>query len=812
MEQRRLIQAKPNGHSIIKGVAGSGKTTVAVNRIPFLLNHYCFAKDDRILMVTYNKTLVNYIKYLYEKVEEENKADYQSIFGGDESKIDIYTIDSIIYKYFEEYKKANRFKMGVLDNSKEKYAILSRCIAEISKTYSNVNILDQKYAGFLIDEIDWIKSCNYMELEEYESTDRLGRTLKQNSDGPQKLMKNSDIRKAIFELMLLYNKRLNEQGYIDFKDMALLALSQAKKGVETKYTHIIIDESQDLTRVQLEFLKLMRLQKEYSSITFISDTAQSIYPHSWLIKGRSFTSIGYDMTGKSNSLTKNYRTTTQIAECAYSLLEKDSNVTEDENFVKPSLIDRQGVYPVYRVFKNPKDEAEYVIGEIKDNLSKTYVHKDIVIIAKNKNQLNYIKECMGKANVPCLIINKADADFEGDSVKLLTMHSIKGLEFKIVIIIGLNDGVIPYISYQDLGDESVQESTDRKLLYVGMTRANELLYLTSSGNPSKFISEINPKYLKLKYKSRVDKYYNIQLDNYLYKDRIIDLYSNEEKVRQWMLKELMDNYKYPAKLVDVEYKLNNFSKVGSVDIAVSIYSNNNCVPYIFVETKALYNGLQNGLEQLKSYMSNSKTCQYGIVTDGNEFVTINKDFEPIEDIPYFNPSMLPSSIESYNYIDIKHNQKYLFTRDGSYKSELVVKSGNDKLEYSEDRLKSINVYNDIAAGKPIYMSSDVVRSFYLPRDWFKGAGEMFILNVRGDSMQGAGIKNGDMVVVQRQQTAENRDIVAVAIDENATLKRYMKMGDTILLIPENEKYEPIQIRSDQASIIGVAVGIIKRNN
>ena len=53
--------------------------------------------------------------------------------------------------------------------------------------------------------------------------------------------------------------------------------------------------------------------------------------------------------------------------------------------------------------------------------------------------------------------------------------------------------------------------------------------------------------------------------------------------------------------------------------------------------------------------------------------------------------------------------------------------------------------------------------------------------------------------------------VAVAIDGDAALKRFMRMGDTILLIPENEKYEPIHISSEQARIIGIAVGIIKRS-
>lgn len=105
-----------------------------------------------------------------------------------------------------------------------------------------------------------------------------------------------------------------------------MALDEVKKCVDKKYTHIIIDETQDLTRVQLEFLKELYNEKEYSSIMFVADIAQSIYAHSWLVKGRSFTSIGYDMTGKSNMLLKNYRTTTQIAQAAYSLLETDLNM------------------------------------------------------------------------------------------------------------------------------------------------------------------------------------------------------------------------------------------------------------------------------------------------------------------------------------------------------------------------------------------------------------------------------------------------------------------------------------------------------
>ena len=144
-----------------------------------------------------------------------------------------------------------------------------------------------------------------MELSQYQTVDRLGRTSSKTIDGPQKLQKNSKTREAIYELMILYNKKLREAKLCDFEDRALMALDFIKNNTVNKYTHILIDESQDLSKIQLEFLvSLYNYEKTYSSIVFIADTAQSIYEGAWLVKGRSFTTIGFDMTGKSNSLSK----------------------------------------------------------------------------------------------------------------------------------------------------------------------------------------------------------------------------------------------------------------------------------------------------------------------------------------------------------------------------------------------------------------------------------------------------------------------------------------------------------------------------
>ena len=636
-EQRRIIENKPKGHVLVKGVAGSGKTTVAVHKIPFLLKDYCYEKDDKVLVITYNKSLVNYVKYIYEEIEKNKKEEQLSLGiyeSGDKDKLYIETIDNIMFKYFILNTKNEKLKIA---NDKQVTKALLDAIIKVRENYKKINVLDEKNITFIKEEIRWMKSCNYTDIEEYQNIDRIGRISNNNIESPHKLRKNSQIRQAIFEVMLQYNENLKKDKLVDVQDILLIALRQAQKQVEEKYTHIIVDETQDLTRVQLEFIKRLYMNRSYSSMLFVSDTAQSIYPEAWLVKGRSFTSIGLDMTGKSTSLSKSYRTTTQIAYAAYSLIADDKNIIEEDNFVKPSLIDKHGVYPVYRGFKNKILEAEYVTKIIKNELKEKYNYKDIAIISRFKNQLKEIKNYLEKNNIPYKEIeNNEELDFSDDCVKLLTMHFVKGLEFKVVMIVGLNDKYMPLKSFEnEFEDVDFMESMDRRLLYVGMTRATEQLFLTSDGNPSKFIKDISCKYLRINSKSNFRKLHRINIDEYLFAYKIDDIYKSEEITRQWIIDELINRYGYPKELIDVEVKINIETKAEKIDVVVYGDENKDKVPFIFIKTNRLGEGTERVVIHLKEYMINYDTVKYGIVTDGNEIVIINNDLEEVDDIPCF---------------------------------------------------------------------------------------------------------------------------------------------------------------------------------
>lgn len=637
-EQKKIVTAKPAGHVLVKGVAGSGKTTIAIYRIPFLLHNYCFDPDDAVLLLTYTKTLSKYIQHLYDKIEEEDKQAFYTLFGADNDKVEIETVDALVYKYFNLYKSKHQLNLNINMDNHIRYQAIQYCIHELQKEISDVWLLDQKYATFLLHEIDWLKACHYLELEEYQTADRLGRTSRvEGEEEPQKLPKNSRVRYAIFELMRLLKENLAEKGLIDFNDAAILALQEINEHVEKQYSHIIVDESQDLTRVQLEFIKKLLLPKDSASIMFVFDTTQSIYPYAWLVKGRTFSSVGFKMTGKSYVLTKNYRTTLQIAQAAYSLIENDAIIMNDEHFVVPDLIEKHGHYPVYKPFRTSEQETEYVWNEIWYHLSQGFAYKEIAIIARKRKQLIELKEYFDGRKIPTTLIDRTEVNFEENSVKLLTMHSIKGLEFKVIFIIGLNQKIVPFVTYQDTDDQEYQESTEKRLLYVGMTRASEMLYLTTSGPASKFIAEISPDFLRLAPKKRVRAFHHLRYQEYLFREKIRDIYTDEEKVRQWFLKELMDTYHYPAELIDIEYPVYTFSRAGAVDIVVfgedEAKQRN---PFLFVEVKALSADIKDGLSQLKSYMSSDASCSYGVVTNGRDMMVLNNRLEVLDDLPDYD--------------------------------------------------------------------------------------------------------------------------------------------------------------------------------
>ncbi|MDD5674006.1 MAG: transcriptional repressor LexA [Chitinivibrionales bacterium] len=122
----------------------------------------------------------------------------------------------------------------------------------------------------------------------------------------------------------------------------------------------------------------------------------------------------------------------------------------------------------------------------------------------------------------------------------------------------------------------------------------------------------------------------------------------------------------------------------------------------------------------------------------------------------------------------------------------------------------IPIIGSIAAGTPITAIENIENYLTLDQDIFKGD-NLFALRVKGDSMVEAGIMNNDIAVIRQQSNASNGEVVAVIIDGDATLKRYIKHEKFVVLHPENKKYGDIIVTSDMNfQIVGKLAGVIRK--
>lgn len=119
----------------------------------------------------------------------------------------------------------------------------------------------------------------------------------------------------------------------------------------------------------------------------------------------------------------------------------------------------------------------------------------------------------------------------------------------------------------------------------------------------------------------------------------------------------------------------------------------------------------------------------------------------------------------------------------------------------------IPLVGQIAAGGPILAEQNTTDIFPLPRS-IVGEGEMFLLEVKGDSMIDAAICEGDYVVIRRQQTAHNGQMVAALLDTEATVKVFQQKGGQTWLLPRNPNYSPID--GNHAQILGIVTAVIRR--
>ncbi|MBN1299432.1 MAG: transcriptional repressor LexA, partial [Actinobacteria bacterium] len=133
---------------------------------------------------------------------------------------------------------------------------------------------------------------------------------------------------------------------------------------------------------------------------------------------------------------------------------------------------------------------------------------------------------------------------------------------------------------------------------------------------------------------------------------------------------------------------------------------------------------------------------------------------------------------------------------------------SDSASHAESNVAFIPVVGRIAAGTPILAEENIEDYFPVSSDFVKNNNEVFMLKVIGDSMVNAGILDKDYIIIKKQDTAMNGEIVAAMIEDEATVKRFFKKSKSIKLMPENDFMEPIEVK--EARILGKVIGVIRK--
>ena len=141
---------------------------------------------------------------------------------------------------------------------------------------------------------------------------------------------------------------------------------------------------------------------------------------------------------------------------------------------------------------------------------------------------------------------------------------------------------------------------------------------------------------------------------------------------------------------------------------------------------------------------------------------------------------------------------------------LLTKTDNKKRSVSLAKSSGVNIplLGCVTAGQPIFAYENYEDYYTFPVSEFKGE-DLFMLRVQGTSMIDAGIFDGDKIIVRRQSTAENGEIVVALIEDSATVKRFYIRDGMVVLHPENEALSDMVFACDEVSILGKVVGLMR---
>jgi superfamily I DNA/RNA helicase len=444
--QKEVLYLPAQGDFAVLGTAGSGKTTLAILRSAYLADpttdHY-----GKTLLVTFNRTLVSYLKHLQDRhlanVVIENYHTFARGYLNARNKMPHNAICSDI-------------------DCRER--LIKKAVEQVLQRYGRHHLLSRPVALFS-EEIRWIAQHGITTCEAYKDVERVGRA------GAR--IERRD-RELVFEISQTYRNLREQSGKTyDWDDLATAVCTEFEADTSVRmYRHIVIDEGQDFSPEMIR--SLAKAIPNDGSLTFFGDVAQQIYGHRM-----SWRSAGLNIT-KAWEFKENYRNSKQIAKLGLAISQM-SYFKGVPDIVEPVSPIADGPLPTIVECSSINKEAELVVSQAIKS-SKTL---SVAILLRNRQDEKLISRYLPRQSIR---LHRDLTTWQaGSGIRYGTYHSAKGLEFDMVIL--------PFCSKERLPDpegvaalgEEDALAQDGRLLYVGVTRAKIFLLITYSGELTRLL-------------------------------------------------------------------------------------------------------------------------------------------------------------------------------------------------------------------------------------------------------------------------------------------------------------------------------------
>lgn len=495
--QQSAVVNEKNQLLIVAG-PGSGKTTVLTQRIVHLINYKNIAPQN-CLAITFTR-----------KAAQEMRERLEKLLNGNAKSVNIHTFHSLCFSILKEnYEKAGLSEDFIVMSEQEKSLCKDEIILEKALGFDDLILLSVKLLTEDENNLNIYRNrFKYTFVDEYQDIDenqyKLIRLLVPDNGN---IFVIGDPNQAIYGFRGGDAKFFNNFTE-DYPDAQIINLKNNYRS-----TNSIVDASNQMIN---SFNIISMYDKPHEKITihtaptdkaeaeFVACTIES------LIGGHSFFSLdsqrseGDECNYSFSDFAILYRTSSQLPPIIEAIKRTGMPFV---NLSNDLLCEKKPI----RNFLNNLDENEMVSEQIKSSYNELakevdeYILKYLLNLAENYNDKNgFIHEIS--------FLTEADTlDKRSDRIALMTLHSAKGLEFKCVFIVGLENDILPL--YRSKEPEEIEE--ERRLLYVGMTRAKERLFLTHANRRkwlgtyknlpvSPFLEKIKDELLKL---SRFEKVY-----------------------------------------------------------------------------------------------------------------------------------------------------------------------------------------------------------------------------------------------------------------------------------------------------------------